>query len=201
MSGRVFVYLCVNGAINFDSFYDFSIRFWNCSDSLIVLFVLHFMSKPNFSMTSVCILNILVRLIQIYTVYQGRIQDFQLGGGGGALKKIAPSGGKREIFGVFRVKNHDFTPKNHIFSNYRGGGGAPGAPPAGSAPVYRSVCYHFNKNNYPPLFIEVPVPEKSVVVYLCLKVIDIVFFYNFPIGYLNCSSSVVIFVLFYILFQ
>ena len=23
--------------------------------------------------------------------------------------------------GVFRVKNHDFTPKNHIFSNFRGG--------------------------------------------------------------------------------
>jgi hypothetical protein len=37
---------------------------------------------------------------------------------GGALKKIAPSGAK--IFGVFRVKNHDFTPKNHIFSNFRG---------------------------------------------------------------------------------
>jgi hypothetical protein len=61
---------------------------------------------------------------------------------GGALKKIAPSGGRREhfwgisceksrfytkksylfqlrrearnIFGVFRVKNHDFTQKNHI---------------------------------------------------------------------------------------
>ena len=47
---------------------------------------------------------------------QGRIQDFKLGG---ALKKIGPSGGRREIFGVFRVKNHDFTPKNHIFSNFR----------------------------------------------------------------------------------
>ena len=39
---------------------------------------------------------------------------------GGVLKKIAPSGGRRENFGVFRVKNHDFTPKNHIFSNFRG---------------------------------------------------------------------------------
>ena len=48
-------------------------------------------------------------------VCQGRIQDFKLGGG--ALKKIAPSGGRREKFGVIRVKNHDFTPKNHIFSN------------------------------------------------------------------------------------
>jgi hypothetical protein len=27
------------------------------------------------------------------------------------------------MFGVFRVKNHDFTLKNHIFSNFRGGGG------------------------------------------------------------------------------
>ena len=43
---------------------------------------------------------------------QGRIQDFKLGGG--ALKNIAPSGG------IFRVKNHDFTQKNHIFSNFRG---------------------------------------------------------------------------------
>jgi hypothetical protein len=78
---------------------------------------------------------------------QGRIQDFKLGGG--ALKKIAPSGGMREnfwgisceksrfyakksylfpilggtreIFGVIRVKNRVFTPKNHIFSNFRGG--------------------------------------------------------------------------------
>jgi hypothetical protein len=23
------------------------------------------------------------------------------------------------MFGVFRVKNHDFTPNNHIFSNFR----------------------------------------------------------------------------------
>ena len=33
---------------------------------------------------------------------------------------IAEGGAK--ICGVFRVKNHDFTPKNHIFSNFRGGG-------------------------------------------------------------------------------
>ena len=90
---------------------------------------------------------------------QGRIQDFKLGGGG-ALKKIAPSGGRRENFGgisceksrfyakksyffsiaeggaknfgVFRVKNHDYTPKNHIFSNFRGG--AHRVRPPGSAP-------------------------------------------------------------------
>jgi hypothetical protein len=33
---------------------------------------------------------------------------------------------RANILGVFRVKNHDFTPKNHIFSNFRGR--APGAP-------------------------------------------------------------------------
>jgi hypothetical protein len=44
---------------------------------------------------------------------------------GGGLKKIAPSGGWRENLRVFRVKNHDFTPKNHIFSNFRGGVGPP----------------------------------------------------------------------------
>ena len=77
---------------------------------------------------------------------QGRIQDFKLRGGGGAFKKIAPGGGGREIFfgisceqsrfyaqksyffhlrretrtffGVFLVKNRDFTPTNHIFSNF-----------------------------------------------------------------------------------
>ena len=80
---------------------------------------------------------------------------------GVALKKIAPSGGRREkfwgisceksrfyaqkirffpnaegsakIFGVFRVKNHDFTPKNHIFSNFRGD--AHRVHPPGSAPA------------------------------------------------------------------
>ena len=64
---------------------------------------------------------------------------------GGTLKKMAPSGGRCEnfwgilceksrfyakkscfsiaergakIFEVFRVKNHDFTPKNHIFFQF-----------------------------------------------------------------------------------
>jgi hypothetical protein len=49
---------------------------------------------------------------------QGRIQDLMLGGG--ELTKIAPSGGRRENFGVFRVKNHDFTPtKSYFFQLWR----------------------------------------------------------------------------------
>jgi hypothetical protein len=37
------------------------------------------------------------------------------------------------IFGVFRVKNHDFTPKKSYFFPILGVH-APGAPPPGSAP-------------------------------------------------------------------
>ena len=48
-----------------------------------------------------------------YTTYQGRIQDFKLGGT--HLKKLRRAEGGAKIFGVFRVKNHDFTPKNLIF--------------------------------------------------------------------------------------
>jgi hypothetical protein len=44
--------------------------------------------------------------------YQGRIQD---------LKKLRRAEGGAKIFWVFRVKNHDFTPKNHIFSIAEGG--------------------------------------------------------------------------------
>ena len=47
---------------------------------------------------------------------------------GAHLKKLRRAEGGAKIFGVFRVKNHDFTPKNHIFSNFRGGG-APCASP------------------------------------------------------------------------
>jgi hypothetical protein len=43
---------------------------------------------------------------------QGRIQDFKLGGA--HLKKLRRAEGGAKIVGVFRVKNHDFTPKNYI---------------------------------------------------------------------------------------
>ena len=43
-----------------------------------------------------------------------------MGGGGAHLKKMRRAEGGAKNFGVFRVKNHDFTLKNQIFSN--GGG-------------------------------------------------------------------------------
>ena len=41
--------------------------------------------------------------------------------GGAHLKKLRRAEGGAKNFGVFRVKNHDFTPKNHIFSIAEGG--------------------------------------------------------------------------------
>ena len=45
---------------------------------------------------------------------------------GADLKKLRRAEGGANIFGLFRVKNHDFTPKNYIFSNFMGGGGGGG---------------------------------------------------------------------------
>jgi hypothetical protein len=66
----------------------------------------------------------------VIVVYQGRFQDFKLGGGA-PLKKLRRAEGGAKFVWVFLVKNHDFTPKNHIFSNFRGGraGCAPLDPP------------------------------------------------------------------------
>ena len=69
---------------------------------------------------------------------QGRIQDFKLGGGGGGgahLKKLRRAEGGAKICGVFRVKNHDFTPKNHIFSNFRGARAGCAPPPPLDPPL------------------------------------------------------------------
>ena len=47
----------------------------------------------------------------------GADPGFQVrGGGGGALKKLRPAEGGAKMFGIFRVKNHDFTPKkSYVF--------------------------------------------------------------------------------------
>ena len=46
---------------------------------------------------------------------------------GAHFKKLCRAEGGANIFGVFRVKKHDFTPKNHIFP-ILGGPGAPSPP-------------------------------------------------------------------------
>jgi hypothetical protein len=94
----------------------------------------------------------------------GAAPGFQVGGRGWHLKKLhrAEGGAKifgvyrvknhdfmpknqifipiadrgMNIFGIFRVKNHDFMPKNHIFSNFRGGGACWVSPPPLDMPLY-----------------------------------------------------------------
>ena len=59
---------------------------------------------------------------------------------GDALKKNALSEAGAKILGVFRVKNHDFTPKNHIFFNFRGARAGCANPPPPLDPPLGPVC-------------------------------------------------------------
>jgi hypothetical protein len=72
---------------------------------------------PNGNIFPTNYLQMLKAIVVVYTI-QGRIQDFKLGGA--HLEKLRRVEGGAKIFGVFRVKNHDFTPKNHIFPNCGG---------------------------------------------------------------------------------
>ena len=57
--------------------------------------------------------------LSITNQYRGRSRISSYGGGV-HLKNLRRAEGGANIFGVFRVKNHEFTPKNHIFSNCGG---------------------------------------------------------------------------------
>ena len=81
---------------------------------------------------------------------QGQIQDFKY------FKELCRAEGGANIFGVFCVKNHDVTPKNHIFSNFRGGAHWV-RPPPGSAPdivYYNRIVWQATCSNYFPINIE-----------------------------------------------
>ena len=56
---------------------------------------------------------------------------------GAHLIKLRRAKGGAKIFGVFRVKNHDFTPKNHIYPNFRGA--CAGCPPPLDPPLHESI--------------------------------------------------------------
>ena len=107
----------------------------------------------------------IVNLSSIIHVHvQGRIQDFKLGGG--ALKKIAPSGGRREKFwGISCEKSRFYDKKSYFFQLRREArkfvgyfvwkitilrqqiivfpilGGARRVPPPGSAPDVCTLFY------------------------------------------------------------
>ena len=77
--------------------------------------------------------------LQKICTLQGRIQDFKLGGA--HLKKLRRAEGGAKMFGVFRVKNHDFTPKKSYFFQFWGGR-TPGVPPPLNPPLH---CQNLNK--------------------------------------------------------
>jgi hypothetical protein len=58
----------------------------------------------------------MVRVIMFYVSFN----TISVWGGGALKKNCAERREARTFFRVFRVKNHDFTPKNHIFSNCGG---------------------------------------------------------------------------------
>ena len=64
-------------------------------------------------MSTYILLSNFMKINQDNSGLQGRIQDFKLGGA--HLKKLRRAEGGAKIVGVFRVKNHDFTQKNHVF--------------------------------------------------------------------------------------
>ena len=81
-------------------------------------FVASYWQTLSYNVVSSFSLALFIRSCYIYGNLQGRIQDFKLGGA--HLKKLRRAEEGANIFGVFRVKNHYFTPKNHIFSNCGG---------------------------------------------------------------------------------
>ena len=71
-----------------------------------------------------------------YIYCPGADPGFQVRGGGGHLKKIAPSGGRHEIFWGISCEKSRFYAKKIIFlSNFRMGSLRVRPSPPGSAPV------------------------------------------------------------------
>jgi hypothetical protein len=79
--------------------------------------------------------------VNICTVFEGRIQDFKLGGG--ALKKIAPSGGRREHFwGISCEKSRFCAKKSYFFPILEGVRARCAPPPPWIRPcIYRIISY------------------------------------------------------------
>ena len=68
----------------------------------------------------------------------GADPGFQVRGGGAHLKKLRRAEGGANIFGVFRVKNHDVTPKN-FFLPILGGARPPLNPPLYNPHLYKII--------------------------------------------------------------
>ena len=101
---------------------------------------------------------------------QGRIQDFKLGGGGAHLKKLRRAEGGANIFGVFRVKNNNFTQKINIFSNFRGGARRIRPPPE-SAPDISTIHHqqHDSSSTSPKGLLNMLPIDPEVMCQICVS--------------------------------
>ena len=99
-------------------------------------------------------------LIWEYSEIPGTDPGFQVRGA--HLSKLRRAEGGAEIVGVFRVKNHDFTPKNYIFSNFRGGGGGAGCAPHWIRPWIQFLLS--NKKLYITVYLNTVFKIKNVFI-------------------------------------
>ena len=116
--------------------------------------------------------------------HQGRIQDFKLGGA--HLKKQRRAEGGANIFGLFRVKNHDFTPKNFIFSNFRGGARRVSLP--GSAPAHNSCIKNETRVREAEGIFKIEVPDNVRKIVIVKTQVHGVMTYITPLFFCNFFS-------------
>ena len=113
----------------------------------------------NNNLQQLLISNSLLEVVEgnIYRPYSGADPGFQVRGGGAHLKELRRAEGGAKMFGVFRVKNHDFTPKNHIFSNFRGAPGAASLDPPLVFNIY--IESEYTEEGKKSAYIFIPVPS------------------------------------------
>ena len=83
--------------------------------------------------------------------WAGADPGFQVRGGGGALKKIAPSGGRRENFWGISCEKSRFYAKKILFFPILGGGARRVRPPPPESAPVGGVSYHVFKKLFDSL--------------------------------------------------
>jgi hypothetical protein len=100
--------------------------------------------------------------------------------------------GGANFVGVFRVKNHDFTSKNHIFSNFRGWGARTRLDP----PAYKRFNIHLilirlNFSDISQNTVLLDIIEKTIHMTTIFLSIDIPVFESLFGSIYTCVSEVI----------
>ena len=118
--------------------------------------------------------------------YSGADPGFQVRGE--HLKKLRRAEGGANIFGVFRVKNHDYTPKNHIFTNCGGRRENFWGISCEKSRFYAKKSYFF------PILGGGRPPGSSPVIYLSLRLVmsntyHVVFMFCLSLSYVSYVAN------------